>query len=195
MGVRASLVLQDVGMVDKVSNSGCVSQVREMVKALNPSSTLAFLEMAWAGSTRGRVYIRLSPDTSWGRQFVLLCSGQRGHSYINTSLLRVGNKGKHNEFVSGGDYEYNSGVGGVSLLDHPDVKLRESSKAGSVLIPGNKDVGGQFIITTRDTTNYCSPWLEVIGDVEYGLEVVRKAVNLTDITQAFVVDCGVVVPL
>lgn len=179
-------------MVDRVSYSDCVPQVREMVKALNPSSTLTFLEMAWAGSARGRVYIRLSPDTSWGRQFVLLCSGQQGHSYINTCLFCVKYKGKCEEYVKGGDYEYNNGEGGASLLDHPEIKFRTSDKAGSVLIPKNRNMGSQFLITTRDTD---SLWIEVIGDVESGLEVIREAVTLSDITQATVVDCGVVVPL
>ncbi|XP_069192227.1 uncharacterized protein [Procambarus clarkii] len=59
-------------------------QESEVVGMLDPSCTLAFLELGWAGSTRGRVTIRLTPDTLLARQFVLLCTGQRGHTYRNT---------------------------------------------------------------------------------------------------------------
>ncbi|XP_069187231.1 uncharacterized protein [Procambarus clarkii] len=69
-------------------------QESEVVGVLEPSCTLAFLDLGWAGSTRGRVTIRLTPDTPLARQFVLLCTGQRGHTYRNTKLLRVWGKGQ-----------------------------------------------------------------------------------------------------
>lgn len=178
-------------MVASVISSGAFFQVGEMVGALNSSSTLTFLEMAWEGSTRGRVYIRVSPDTSRGRQFVLLCSGQRGPSYLNTCLHS--NKGNDRESVWGGDYECNNGKGKTELLDHPDEKYRKSGKCGTVASMWCKNKGGQFFITTRDRTDG-GVWVYVIGEVENGLEVVREAANLSDIKQATVMDCGAVVP-
>nr|XP_045586742.1 peptidyl-prolyl cis-trans isomerase-like [Procambarus clarkii] len=163
---------------------------------LEPSCTLAFLDLGWAGSTRGRVTIRLTPDTPLARQFVLLCTGQRGHTYRNTKLLEVWEKGQPWEWVGGGDYESNDGEGGAPLL--PDLKgqYRKSDRAGAVLClddPGGPK-SAQFIITTGDR-QVGDLWPDVFGDVVSGLDVVRAAVNHSDIREVTVVDCGVVLPL
>nr|XP_045590360.1 peptidyl-prolyl cis-trans isomerase B-like [Procambarus clarkii] len=163
---------------------------------LEPSCTLAFLDLGWAGSTRGRVTIRLTPDTLLARQFVLLCTGQRGHTYRNTKLLRVGAKGQPEEWVEGGDYESNDGEGGAPLLPDLQGHYRGAGRAGAVC--AWYDLGGprsaQFVITTRDLQDD-DGWLYAFGDVVRGLDVVRAAVNHSDITEVTVVDCGVVLPL
>ncbi|XP_069193782.1 uncharacterized protein [Procambarus clarkii] len=171
-------------------------QESEVVGMLEPSCTLAFLDLGWAGSTRGRVTIRLTPDTPLARQFVLLCTSQRGHTYRNTKLLEVGNKGQPTEYVAGGDYESNDGKGGAPLLPDLQGQYRESGRAGAVW--ARYVLGGpwsaQFVITTRDRQGG-HHWPRVFGDVVSGLDVVRAAVNHSDITEVTVVDCGVVLPL
>ncbi|XP_069181287.1 peptidyl-prolyl cis-trans isomerase-like [Procambarus clarkii] len=168
----------------------------EVVGVLDPSCTLAFLDLRWAGLTRGRVTIRLTPDTPLARQFVLLCTGQRGHTYRNTKLLQVWRKGQPWECVMGGDYESNDGKGGASLLPDLQGQYRRSGQAGAVLCfdePGGP-TSAQFTITTRDRQG-SDQWFYVFGDVVSGLDVVRAAVNHSDITEVTVVDCGVVLPL
>ncbi|XP_069193454.1 uncharacterized protein [Procambarus clarkii] len=166
------------------------------VGMLEPSCTLAFLDLGWAGSTRGRVTIRLIPDTPLARQFVLLCTGQRGHTYRNTKLLQMWNKGRQGERVVGGDYETNDGKGGAPLLPDLQGQYRESGQAGAVLswwgLGGPRSA--QFVIATRDRQDG-RQWPDVFGDVVSGLDVVRAAVNHSDITEVTVVDCGVVLPL
>ncbi|XP_069177532.1 peptidyl-prolyl cis-trans isomerase G-like [Procambarus clarkii] len=178
-------------------------QESEVVGVLEPSCTLAFLDLGWAGSTRGRVTIRLTPDTPLARQFVLLCTGQRGHTYRNTKLLQVWNKGQPGEWVAGGDYESNDGKGGASLLPDLQGQYRESGRAGAVVSragtvwslwgPGSPS-SAQFAITTRDRQGG-HHWSCVFGDVVSGLDVVRAAVNHSNIREVTVVDCGVVLPL
>ncbi|XP_069167426.1 peptidyl-prolyl cis-trans isomerase-like [Procambarus clarkii] len=170
-------------------------QESEVVDVLGPSCTLAFLDLGWAGSIRGRVTIRLTPDTPLARQFVLLCTGQWGHTYRNTKLLWVEWKGEPGEFVAGGDYESNDGKGGAPLLPDLQGQYRESDQAGAVwarYVPGGPR-SAQFAITTRDDQG--DQWSDVFGDVVSGLDVVRAAVNHSDITEVTVVDCGVVLPL
>ncbi|XP_069180673.1 tripartite motif-containing protein 59-like [Procambarus clarkii] len=177
-------------------------QESDVVGVLDPSCTLAFLDLGWAGSTRGRVTIRLTPDTPLARQFVLLCTGQRGHTYRNTKLLRVVDKGRLGECVGGGDYESNDGKGGAQLLPDLQGQYRESGQAGAVwswsVVAFFWRLGGpksaQFTITTRDHQGG-GQWPYVFGDVVSGLDVVRAAVNHSDITEVTVVDCGVVLPL
>ncbi|XP_069193150.1 peptidyl-prolyl cis-trans isomerase-like [Procambarus clarkii] len=171
-------------------------QESEVVGVLEPSCTLAFLDLGWAGSTRGRVTIRLTPDTPLARQFVLLCTGQRGHTYRNTKLLWVECKGEPGECVAGGDYESNDGKGGAPLLPDLQGQYRESGRAGAVWAlwgPGGPWCA-QFGIVTRDLPDGVQ-WPDVFGDVVSGLDVVRAAVNHSDITEVTVVDCGVVLPL
>ncbi|XP_069181135.1 peptidyl-prolyl cis-trans isomerase-like [Procambarus clarkii] len=171
-------------------------QESEVVGVLEPSCTLAFLDLGWAGSTRGRVTIRLTPDTPLARQFVLLCTGQRGHTYRNTKLLEMWCKGQQWERVIGGDYESNDGKGGASLLPDLQGQYRESVRAGVVWSrygPGDPRCA-LFVITTKDRKDG-HQWPYVFGDVVSGLDVVRAAVNHSDITEVTVVDCGVVLPL
>ncbi|XP_069193556.1 uncharacterized protein [Procambarus clarkii] len=167
-----------------------------VVGVLEPSCTLAFLDLGWAGSTRGRVTIRLTPDTPLARQFVLLCTGQRGHTYRNTKLFQVWDKGRSGECVAGGDYESNDGRRGAPLLPDLHGRYRESGRAGAVWSRWSPGAArsAQFGITTRDRQggDQCS---RVFGDVVSGLDVVRAAVNHSDITEVTVVDCGVVLPL
>ncbi|XP_069161501.1 uncharacterized protein [Procambarus clarkii] len=171
-------------------------QESEVVGVLEPSCTLAFLDLGWAGSTRGRVTIRLTPDTPLARQFVLLCTGQRGHTYCNTKLLEVGAKGQPWECVVGGDYESNDGMGGAPLLPDLQGQYRRSVRAGTVLCwcgPGDRK-SAQFAIITRDRQDG-GQLPDVFGDVVSGLDMVRATVNHSDITEVTVVDCGVVLPL
>nr|XP_045586900.1 peptidyl-prolyl cis-trans isomerase H-like [Procambarus clarkii] len=168
----------------------------EVVGVLEPSCTLAFLDLGWAGSTRGRVTIRLTPDTPLARQFVLLCTGQRGHTYHNTKLLQVWGKGQPLEWVLGGDYESNDGEGGAPLLPHLQGQYRESGRAGTVLswYRPESPRSAQFVIITRDRKDG-GQWPYVFGNVVSGLDVVRAAVNHSDIREVTVVDYGVVLPL
>ncbi|KAK3890170.1 hypothetical protein Pcinc_005862 [Petrolisthes cinctipes] len=153
----------------------------EIIKTLNPESTITFLDMAWEGLTRGRVYIRVSVDKTEARQFVGLCTGQPGSSFLNTQLNRVVGKGGQNECVFGGNYNFNDySVRGLPF------------GVGRVTFKSNSEKSGQFGINTNNGYGY---WGAVIGRVESGLEVVNAAVQLNDITQVTVVDCGVVVPL
>ncbi|XP_069193065.1 uncharacterized protein [Procambarus clarkii] len=170
-------------------------QESEVVGLLDPSCTLAFLDLGWAGSTRGRVTIRLTPDTPLARQFVLLCTGQRGPTYRNTKLFGVVDKGQPGERVRGGDYESNDGEGGAALLPDLQEQYWESDRAGAVCSrygPGGPK-SAQFAIITRDHQDGLQ-WPRCIGDVVSGLDVVRAAVNHSNITEVTVVDCGVVLP-
>ncbi|KAK3869124.1 hypothetical protein Pcinc_025554 [Petrolisthes cinctipes] len=154
--------------------------VSEIIKTLNPESTIAFLDMAWEGLTRGRVYIRVSEDRPQATRFVGFCTGQPGSSFLNTRLNRVVNKGRKEECVFGGNYNFNdnSVYGPYTSLERVSFK-------------SHSEKSGEFCISTN---RYCA-FGDYIGQVESGLEVLKAAVQLNDITQVTVVDCGVVVPL
>ncbi|XP_050739513.1 E3 ubiquitin-protein ligase TRIM32-like isoform X2 [Eriocheir sinensis] len=169
-------------------------QVSEVVPPSPPCTV--FLDLSWPGSAPRRVQIRLSPDTPWGRQFILLCTGQRGPSYVNTRLLGVVKKGEAGEYVKGGDYESNDGKGSCVLLPGlGEGEYRKSGRAGDVCgvvwTDPTRGECGRFGINTRDRQDGGgSP--RVFGEVVDGLHVVAEAAQHRDIKEVTVADCGVV---
>lgn len=155
---------------------------------------LVFLDLEWSGSAPQRVLIRLNPDTPMGRQFLLLCTGQRGLSYSNTRLWKVKNKGKPGECICGGDYERNDGTGGAALI--PDLEEGEywrSGRAGAVWRWTNRGSsrGALFGIVTRDRQDG-RVMGGVFGEVVRGVDVVATAAQHVDMAAVTVVECGVV---
>ncbi|XP_050715128.1 uncharacterized protein LOC126997929 isoform X1 [Eriocheir sinensis] len=172
-------------------------QVSEVVPPSPPCTV--FLDLSWLGSAPRRVQIRLSPDTPRGRQFILLCTGQRGPSFVNTRLFEVSGKGEAGECVLGGDYESNNGRGSSVLLPGLDEgDYRRSGRAGDVFGQERLDLTcdyveecGHFGIKTRDDLNDAGNLL-VFGEVVDGLHVVAEAAQHWDIKEVTVADCGVV---
>ncbi|XP_050709581.1 peptidyl-prolyl cis-trans isomerase-like [Eriocheir sinensis] len=161
-------------------------QVSQVVPPSPPCTV--FLDLSWPGRAPRRVHIRLSPDTPWGRQFLMLCTGQRGPSYRGTRLYEVEDKGWPGECVWGGDYERNDGTGECVLLPGlEEGEERRPCRAGDVWGEGRR---GVFGITTRD----CQVVLPCcfFGEVVEGLHVVAEAAQHSDIKEVTVVDCGVV---
>ncbi|KAK3866387.1 hypothetical protein Pcinc_028082 [Petrolisthes cinctipes] len=151
----------------------------EMVRRQHPNYTDTFLDIAWSGR-RERVNITVNSNTTEGRQFVDLCTGQRGSSFLNTQLTRVWSKGKAGECVFGGNYD--SGVNRILSSDGYCGK-------GRVMFMSHTDKSGEFIISTK---GHCQKFGIEVGYVwGGGLKVLREAVQLSDITQVTVVDCGV----
>ncbi|XP_063854792.1 uncharacterized protein LOC135096954 isoform X3 [Scylla paramamosain] len=97
-------------------------QMGKVVPAAPPCEV--FLDLAWPGSAARRVVVSLPQDTPRGRQFMLLCSGQRGACYANTRLFNVMREGQPGECVVGGDYQTGDGRGGAALLPHLDQGSR-----------------------------------------------------------------------
>ncbi|KAK3895883.1 hypothetical protein Pcinc_000492 [Petrolisthes cinctipes] len=151
------------------------------MKTLNHKSTITFLEMACEGLTMGKVYIQVNINRTQARRFVGLCTGQPGSSFLNTRLNRVVSKGNLDECVFGGNYNSDN---------YQTCSIH--NQVGIVLFKSHSERSGEFCICTN---NGYKSWGNNIGQVKRGLEVVKSAAQLNDITQVTVVDCGVVVPL
>lgn len=202
--VRSGRIIMDRGnlhlhcLVEKPPPPGSVTvEHREILHELiDRECTLAFLDVEDKSTAlRGRVYIRLAPDTGRARQFTWLCTGQRGVSYTDSAILGVLDKGGTRERLVGGDYEGRRGAGGASLIPWLGWgrEYRREWEAGVVRgWWGGMHRAAQFFITTQkgfpgETVHFA------FGQVEYGLEVVREVAKLPNPSEAKVVDCGVVV--
>ncbi|XP_042242759.1 uncharacterized protein LOC121879965 isoform X2 [Homarus americanus] len=168
----------------------------QLMSVVDPNSTLVFLDLAWEGSSGGRIYIRLSQTNTnnWAQQFLALCTAQQGPTYANTHFLGTF-RHVQEEGVLAGDYEHNNGNGGAAL----QKGLASSQCTGTWTegtVSGRKEddaTAAQFYIITR--VNSARVGQAVIGQVESGLGVVRSAVSLSDVRKVTVVDCGVVLHL
>ncbi|KAG0719215.1 hypothetical protein GWK47_050926 [Chionoecetes opilio] len=163
-----------------------------------PSSTLVFLDLSWGGQCHGRLYIRLSGDTLCGRQFLRLCVGEGENSFCGTRFHRVSWKDFPGEHVSIGDHEKGGGGG----ERHPPYREQLQIPAGrEVLISAglvagryqNNNLGSIFSIYTRGKKNMMDE--TSFGQVEFGLDVVQKAVRLPNIHEVLVSDCGLVLDM
>ncbi|XP_063601353.1 uncharacterized protein LOC134777420 [Penaeus indicus] len=167
----------------------------DVIASTGPAFRLVFLDLAWPGSLPCRVYIRIIRDTPMAKQFVLLCTGELGPSYTNSRFFGVVCKGLPGERIVGGDYEFNDGNGGATLIPG----LTRSGDYNEFCSVG--DVGGwvsdnsraaQFTITTKKSLfPYIDP--RVFGKVEKGLKVAKAAAKCRNIKTVMVVDCGIVI--
>lgn len=171
-------------------------EYKDVLGLVDNSSTLTFLELSAGGSTLGRLHILLVPDTPRARNFALLCTGEKHHSYANTSLLWARHKGQAMEGVWGGDYEMDDGEGGAALVRGLTTggEYRRPWTAGTVegLWWKGDAQGAQFLIYTRDNPGKVCE--RAFGVVERGLGVLVRAINrYPDIKQVKVTDCGLVI--
>ncbi|XP_045112905.1 uncharacterized protein LOC123505537 [Portunus trituberculatus] len=162
------------------------------------TSRLVFLDLSWGGQCHGRLYIRLTGDTLRGRQFVSLCTGEKGGSFRGTRFHRVWWKGLPGEHVWTGDCESNDGSGGKthssSSIEAQIPAAREVSvSAGLVAGRYEKNLSTIFRIYTQGEKDMKDE--AGFGQVEFGLNVVKQAVNLKDISEVVISDCGLVLEM
>lgn len=163
------------------------------------ASTLVFLDLSWRGKSHGRLYIRLTGDTLRGRQFLSLCIGEGGVSFRGTRFHRVWWKGLPGEHVWTGDYEKGDGSGGKTLLSsnsQVQVPAGREVPISVGLVAGRyekENLSSIFRIYTREEKEVRDEG--GFGQVEFGLDVVKEAVRLRDISDVMISDCGLVVEM
>ncbi|XP_037776336.1 E3 ubiquitin-protein ligase TRIM7-like [Penaeus monodon] len=153
---------------------------------------VVFLTLGWHGKTQGDLIIMLEDGSIRSIQFLKLCIRDSEHSYRGTSFLTIGNFGNPGEMVRGGDYDKNDGTGGQSIL--PNIPRIESNPQPVTegLLSGmpNKGNGAQFNIYTRTLPGSFDYWS--FGRVTTGIEVLKKAVLLSNIQDVKIENCGAV---
>lgn len=160
----------------------------DLIDLLDSSSTLTFLDFKENGEDAERVYIRMNGDTTRAKQFVLLCAGTWGGSYVDTNLIMVWNTGCEGECVWGGDY--NSGTSIIPGLV-TGGEYQHPNKLGTVSGWYTDYRGTRFCITTRDRSQ-CN-LVSAFGMVEKGIDVVIKIARLFHGRGWKVASCGLVI--
>ncbi|KAG7168527.1 Peptidyl-prolyl cis-trans isomerase B-like 2, partial [Homarus americanus] len=164
---------------------------------LDGAASLTFFDLSWDGACQGQVYIRLTGDTVRGRQFLDLCTGEKGVSFQKTPFHRIWWKGHPGEHIWGGDYEQGDGSGGASVSNNSDIDkagiLGRAVPITAGLVAGRyekKNVSSIFRIYTREAKGVIEE--AAFGQVEFGLDVIQRAINQKNIKDVIISDCGVV---
>ncbi|XP_042859661.1 uncharacterized protein LOC122245748 isoform X2 [Penaeus japonicus] len=165
---------------------------KDMADAFDLSSTRTFLELAWQDSLPRRVQIRLCPDTWLAMQFLLMCTGEKGPSYVATGIFSDGYRGYKKECVTGGDYDGKNGEGVMAPGHNPKLKAPERAGVVRQIGPQNSTQFSVVIGSGRGSNVDC-----YFGEVESGLEVLMSAAKAQYEHKAnvIVVDCGAIIPL
>lgn len=154
-----------------------------------------FLELGVGGICLGRVYISLWCHLRRAQQFLSLCMGTLGPSYVGACFSHVAYQGKPKETLCCKEYWTESdGPGTRELL--ADLEWGESHSEEprtGLLIPLSKMVDQHgFGICTRGKPGgafHCP-----FGEVVAGMEVVLAAVQHHPVTEVTITHCGLVLP-
>lgn len=207
----AQLSLGDEGILvhclreDVYPNDGVailVHQFESLSAMLPEESPAIFFDIGWAGERRGRVYVSLFGTTPRSRQAIMLCSGEKGPSYRNTSFYEYQvtssrwSANKRHAILYGGDYEENDGSGGKPILEdildgeeytHPAKEgLMVSWPAADHWRSGS--FGFYLVAGTPKTVD------TAFGVVSHRLGILKAAAEQDPVTNAYVSDCGFVIP-
>lgn len=160
---------------------------------------MVFLELAAGGLQLGRVYIRLRGHMRRAQQFLALCVGTLGPSFVGSFFTRVNDKGEPGETLIGGKYYCHREKRFVSkgLLDNLEWgdEHGDADRAGYVAdySDGNSKHDTLFGICTSDNPGM-DLVIPVLGQVTAGLEVVSAAASHQPVTDVTITQSGLVIP-
>lgn len=170
------------------------NSIREMAPKEDAS---VFMDLGWGGETHGRVYMRVYGDTPRGRQFLLLCSGEKGPSYKGTHFFDSYRVGEPGEIIRGGDYENDDGTGGAAILEDLDVGgvyLQEAVEGllvgAHIRQPERLAVFGIILIAYP-----CSKTDTGFGVVTNGIGTLKSVSRHKPISDVAIENCGLVIPI
>lgn len=170
---------------------------------VDEASRRTFLELDVGGACQLMLVIRFINNGSYAKNFLHLCLGDLGPSYVGCKFLEVIDKDNDGERVITGDYERNDGNGGKAVIPGVDwggegkkeIYMGQTLEEG--LVGGGSNLEervSKFIIvmSTDQAMDACYPF----GMVEEGLGILRDAILHYPTTPPITIrNCGLVLPL
>ncbi|KAJ2726336.1 hypothetical protein GGI07_000648 [Coemansia sp. Benny D115] len=181
-----------------VAEAAEVSKTESKFVGDNPR---VFIEFAVDGQASGRVVLEVRRDVApkTARNFMALCTGERGFGYKGSRVHRI----VPGFMVQMGDFTKGDGTGGKCIYgdrfdDENFVLNHDSAGVLSMANAGPNTNGSQFFLTLDKT-----PWLDgkhvVFGRVVQGMDILRMVEALGDkdaplrpLKNITICDCGIV---
>ncbi|XP_076065892.1 uncharacterized protein LOC143039566 [Oratosquilla oratoria] len=164
--------------------------LRSLIPSKNPR---VFLDINADDRRLGRVYITLWGHMRRAQNFMILCLGDMGPSYRGAKFFNVYNRGDTGERLVCGDYEYNNGRGGASVVSDLEKSVEQLYPmdegilvAGSI---GRSAMDSMFVICTKGDASrtVACPF----GMVTSGLSILQQAAEHYAYAEIWINDCGV----
>ncbi|CAL4095017.1 unnamed protein product, partial [Meganyctiphanes norvegica] len=169
----------------------------EQIKnAVSSGSVTTFIDLAWPGHSPSRVYIKLYGSTDRAQQFLWLCTGELGPSYVNSKFDAVLNKGSPGEYIVGGNYEGMSSPSLIQNLTEGGVYLKPSNEGlvtGVVMDDSTNNAKFGIYVEEESTSKNAVGFGQVVG--EKSMATIKLAAKYDNITEIVVTDCGIVLNL
>ena len=155
------------------------------------------MDLWWDKQMQGRILFKMFKEAPRSLQFLLMCSGEKGPSYIGTrfSASHVGEPG---EVIFAGTYSYNSikitGCTIMPSITDDDLSTRICTSGLIWVLPSTSpEYSTIFCVSLRGTRE--KVFDGVIGEVVSGMAVLKQAVLQRPIEDVLVKDCGIVFTL
>ncbi|XP_068201950.1 uncharacterized protein [Palaemon carinicauda] len=171
----------------------------EITELTHYSDRMTFMDFGSGGKSLVRIVIKYYNDVNFlnhVRNHILLCTGERGPSYVNSKVLEVRDKGRAGEFLILGDFERNDGTAGRAVVSSKEAGVWWKRGASVGMLSSylcqhgsTEATASQFCILTQKYYG-----AKIFAYVKEGLSalssVIRKCDNVREIE---IIDCGRVV--
>lgn len=157
-----------------------------------------FLELSLGREPLGIIYIKLWGHLRRAQNFILLCMGSLGPSFIGSRLLSVDGRGTAGESIGAGMYRDARGVmSAMPLLTGLEYGgMYQTGVSRGLLVAssgGNPELDCLYSIITGDGGGGGSSQCK-FGWVVSGLELLREAAHYQPLHDVWVSQCGLVLP-
>lgn len=164
----------------------------------SPEFPEVFLELSVGTQLLGIVYIKLWGHLRRAQNFMLLCMGTLGPSFVGSHLLPVTNRGTANESVRAGMYRDTTGnMTAMPLLTELEWGGQYQSPVSQGMLVassgGKAEVDCLYSIITGDGENGNFTSCK-FGWVSSGLEYLKEAILCGPMEEVWVSQCGLVLP-
>ena len=158
------------------------------------------MDVSWSDNY-GRLVFRMSNDSPRAKQFLLICTGEKGVTYKGSRFYKLQNEGHPGEILCGGEMQSNND--------------NESNEAQSHLVEGIEDGGIYYRNLTRGVLagprynmsdkalvfGVCtkdhkeSKFRTAFGEIEEGMALLSLACQHSPLTDIVVKESGIMIPL
>ncbi|XP_047479526.1 uncharacterized protein LOC125032444 [Penaeus chinensis] len=164
---------------------------KDVMSCLDPDTIVAFLVLKWSPGFPYRVHFRVNLRMAAGKQFAMLCTGEKGPCYANSTLMRTAAEGEEGDSARRGDCDSSRGFPIAHRLSFWRKNTMTAVQDSCVMLVAMDGV--QLGIAHKGYLS--NQRFKAFGEVESGLEALMSVNDLPDGTTVTIENCGIVLPM